>query len=55
MNIWKALSWTMRAISTDNGPLDYVEIKRQEDEVLTPDRIVWGLDACPFQDAKGEK
>ena len=37
MKTWKALSWTMRAISTDKGPLDYVEIKRQEDEVLTPD------------------
>ena len=46
MKTWKALSWTMRAVSTDKRPLDYVEIKEQEYEVFTPDRIFYrGLDA----------
>ena len=50
MKTWKALSWTMRAVSTDKGSLDYVEIKEQEYEVLTPDRIFYrGLDACHFK------
>ena len=37
----------------NNHPLTYVEAEREEEEVLTPNMILWGRDVYAIEDIEG--